>query len=376
MKCDNVKNSLDSFIEGHMKKNKITAINKHLNECSSCNEEYKLMKKSIKSLKSIKAIPAPDNMLLKIHQKILQNKIKVSPYFFLKSRRILASILISALIPLIVILYITSLGVNYKKNNLMNYKLAGIYRYMSEDNYEEALLQAQDMLKTSPSQEIAAELMLVKGKCYQNLKEQEKAVAIYEEITEKFPKSNRAGESYYLLGVNQEDENNLIEAARNYSYVIENFTVEQFGFFEDLLLRAKTCEFVLAKQEELLASRGEGEEEKIHQKNLKKIEEIIDINVEATTEFRLKEAQMLIEKEEYKEGLNILIDIREKDLEENLKAEFILLKGKSFYGLEEYDKAEIEFSKIINDFTEGNKEYKKEAQYYLDIIIFQKNREQ
>lgn len=369
MKCDNVKNSLDSFIEGHMKKNKMTAINKHLNECSSCNEEYKLMKKSIKSLKSLKAIPAPENMLLKIHRKIVQNKIKVSPYFFLKSRLVLASILIF----LIAVTSITYLTAQYKNKNLMNYKLAGIYRHMSQDNYEKALLESQDLLKTSLPDEMLAELMLVNGKCYQNLNEQEKAVAIYEEITEKFPKSNYAGESYYLLGLNQENENNLIGAAESYNSVIDNFALDQFEFFEDLLLRAKTCEFVLTKQEDLLASRGEGEEEQIHEKNLKNIEELIDINVEATPQFRLKEARMLIEKEEYKEGLNILIDIREKDLEENLKAEFIFLKGKSFYGLEKYNEAEREFLKIINDFPKANKEYNREAQYYIEEIITGKN---
>jgi len=208
------------------------------------------------------------------------------------------------------------------------------------------------------------ELMLIKGKCYDGIGDKEKALNIYREIGEKFPHHPVTGESYYLTGLYYEEENNLTEASLNYSRALEKYNTDEIP--EDLLLRAKTIETILAGQEALLAVRGGGEE-KTHQKNLEKVNKIIEEKIPPEKiNFKIKEAEMLIEKKEFQGGLNILEELPGEDIwDNNLKFQVSFLRGKSLYGLGQYKEAEEIFEKIIKGSSE---EYTKEASYYLGKI--------
>jgi len=106
----------------------------------------------------------------------------------------------------------------------------------------------------------------------------------------------KTAETHYFTGLKYEKENNLVKAAEEYSKVINNYRYETFYFTEDLCIRLKVCETILSKQEAMLAVRGNEEQKYPHKENLEKISGIIERLFPDKEKIRLKEEELMKEK--------------------------------------------------------------------------------
>ncbi len=356
MKCSDIKEYLEDYIEDNLEDEKKREIKEHMSSCKDCKKEYENLKSSINVLSGLKTIDPPEDMWKKVAVKISGKEKK--PVIFFRP------LLVPVMVSVIIIFFMGTLLKDIRKENMLNAGLKEVYCLLSQKNYSLAMEKTDELIESNLFEKALPELMLIKGKCYYGLEEKEKALNTYRETGEKFPDHPAAGESYYLTGLYYEEEDNLTEASLNYSRALEKYNIEEIP--EDLLLRAKTIETILAGQEALLAVRGGGEE-KTHQKNLEKVNKIIEEKISPEKiNFKIKEAEMLIEKKEFQEGLNILEDLPGEDISDNnLTFQASFLRGKSLYGLGKYKKAEEIFEKIIKD---SPREYTKKACYYLGEI--------
>ena len=360
MDCKEIKEILDEFIEGKSLHRK--AIENHLNTCEDCKKDYELLKGSIKALKSLKPVHPPAHLWKNIKKSISTEEEKRPLILF---RPVLIPVMLS-----IIIIFMGFLIGENKKEITRNAALKEVYYLLAEKNYSLALKKVDNLLKEDNFKNNLAELTLLKGKCYDRLDDKEKAMKIYKKVTKKYAGTLYAAESYYLTGLSYERAGNYTEASKNYMAVIEDFNLNSLPFSEDMAVRTKVIETILVDQEELLAVRGENREEKVHQKNLERINNFIKENISLENQaFKLKEAELFINKEEFEKGLYIVENLLKEEIgEEKLKIKALFLKGKSLYGLKRYEEGKEIFEKIIKKTSEKEIFYKKEADYYLGLI--------
>lgn len=356
MDCNNFIKKIHNSTEEY-KNNEIIS---HLNQCSICKEEYRLLENSIEALKGVETIiPPEDRMWGEISRKISERKKK--PVFYI-SRAIL--------IPACIILIIFA-GIflkNIKKEDTAGSEIKEIYRLMSDNNYTASLEKTRSMINSPDNSKNLPELMFIEGKCNEKLGNKKEAMKIYKEVAKKFPGTNFAAEVLYMEGLDYEKSGNFSEAAKNYSYIIDNYLYEKLWFFEDLALRLKTCETILAEEEMLFTMRGDNKQDQSHQENLKQISAIIEkFFSEKKEDIEIKEAELFIEKKEFQKSLEIAENlIKHKD--EHIKIMGIVIKGKSLYGQGKFPEAAEEFKKIISDYSSADENQKNNALYYMNRI--------
>ncbi|MEQ8221182.1 MAG: tetratricopeptide repeat protein [Candidatus Eremiobacterota bacterium] len=347
-------------IHNSTEEDKNTEIISHLNKCPSCKEEYRLFENSLEALKGVEIIIAPaDKMWGEISRKISEKRRK--PSFYIPQ-----AIVIPACI--ILIIFAGILLRNIKKEYGEKSEINEIYRLMSDNNYTASLEKARTLINSRSSSKNLPELMFIEGKCNEKLGNEKEAEKIYKEVAEKFPRTNFAAEVFYMKGLDYEKSANLSEAAKNYSYIIDNYVYEKLWFFEDMALRLKTCETIMAEEEMLFTMRGDNKKDQSHQENLKKISDIIEKSFpEKKEEIEIKEAELFIEKEEFQKSLEIAENLI-KNGDDHIRIKGMLIKGKSLYGQGNCSEAKKEFEKIISDYPSSDENQKNNALYYLNKI--------
>jgi tetratricopeptide (TPR) repeat protein len=359
LECKDVREKIHDFIEEDIEEDKKSEIKSHLNECSLCKEEYRLMENSIEALKGVKLMTPADKMWGKISKKISEKKRKTSLYMP-------GAILIPLCI--ILIIFVGLFLRNTKKEHTAKGEIKEIYRLMSENNYSDSLKRTQNLIVSSGQSKFLPELMFMEGKCNEKLGNKEEAMKIYREITEKFPHTDFAAEGFYMAGLDYEKSGNITEGAKNYSHILDNYIYEKLWFFEDMAVRLKTCETLLAEEEMLLTVRGDNKQEKNHQENLKRISDIIEKSFpHKKQEIEIREAELFIDKGEFQKSLAMAENLV-KNNDEHIKTRGMLIKGKSLYGLRKFYEAEKEFEKIISDYPSVDENQKNNALYYVNKI--------
>ena len=70
MKCKKVKKHLGSYVEGSLDSKLEKPLKEHLLTCKVCSNEATEQKKYLKAVGSLEEVPAPDNFLEKVHERI------------------------------------------------------------------------------------------------------------------------------------------------------------------------------------------------------------------------------------------------------------------------------------------------------------------
>lgn len=74
MNCREVKKFLGDYIDGSLDKNLKTSLQEHLKTCKGCASELVELKKYFNDVRSLRKIPAPENFLEKIHERLESGK--------------------------------------------------------------------------------------------------------------------------------------------------------------------------------------------------------------------------------------------------------------------------------------------------------------
>ncbi len=352
-------------IHDSAEEDKNNEIMSHLNQCSLCKEEYRLLENSVEALKRVETIiPRADKIWGEISRKISERRKK--PSFIVSLYYMPQAILIPACI--ILIIFAGIFLRNIKKEYTAKGEIKEIYRLMSDNNYTASLEKTRALINSPGNSKNLPELMFIEGKCNEKLGNEKEAEKIYKEVTEKFPGTNFAAEVLYMEGLDYEKSGNLSEAVKNYSYIIDNYIYKKLWFFEDMALRLKTCETILAEEEMLFTMRGDNKQAQSHQENLRKISDIIEKSFpDKKEEIAIRGAELFIEKKEFQKSLEIAENlINHKD--DHIKIRGILIKGKSLYGQGKFHEAAEEFKKIMSDYPSADKNQKNNALYYMNRI--------
>ena len=163
-------NNFIKKIHNSTEEDKNNEIISHLNQCSICKEEYRLLENSIEALKGVETIiPPADRMWGEIIRKISERKRK--PVFYI-SRAIL--------IPACIILIIFA-GIflkNIKKEYTAGREIKEIYRLMSDNNYTASLEKIRSLINSPDNSKNLPELMFIEGKCNEKLGNKKEAMKI------------------------------------------------------------------------------------------------------------------------------------------------------------------------------------------------------
>lgn len=76
MRCEKIKEKLSAFIDNELDREKTSDIEKHLAECSDCNQELKILAKTWDSLEVWEKIEPSDNFEARFWQRVRERELR------------------------------------------------------------------------------------------------------------------------------------------------------------------------------------------------------------------------------------------------------------------------------------------------------------